>query len=194
MDDIADAPREDDDLPAEHDPEAHRATTGIFRDPLLRAYAFCRGGFVRAVRTAFASEPHPFGDAEMSHQGFEQDPRRDHVIDVTGAEVHPGYIVDNKGNVSPSVADGRPLRVDEPAYLARNAVAAVPITEHAEIVGRPGVDGTPEAPPSTQTDAKIEARDENDSADLPDGHERDHGVQEHHDHPVHEAGDDRHEG
>ena len=170
----------------EHDPEASHATVGVHVNPFLRAYALCRDGFVVAVRTALHREPHPFGDVELSVPGMTQDPKREHVTDVTGAVVQPGMIVDNKGNVAPAGTMDRALLLDEPAYHDRYAVAPVPVTEQAELVNRPGNDGAKETPPVSHTDARIEGRDEDDKAVLPEGHENDHGVQEHHEHSVHD--------
>ena len=170
-----------------HDPSAVGATTGVFHDVGVRAYALCRKGYVVAMCLARHGQHHPFDDVEMGVMGQAQDPQREHVIDVTGAVCHPGYLVDNKGNVTPSGTRELPLTIDEPAYQDTHVVAPIPITEHAEIVGRPPVDA-PQPPKSPMhTDAQIEARGEDEPPTLPESHGNDHGVVEHHEHVDHGA-------
>ena len=172
-----------------HDPDA----PGLARPPVththMRAFALCRKGFVHAVRSVAAGQRHPFGDVEMSVMGMPQDPAREHVIDVTGAEVHPGYMVDNKGNVAPAGARTEALPVDAPGYHDPSIVSPVPVTETNEITGRPPLPPTPGPVSPDNTDARIDGRSDDDKPALPQSHPAEHGVQEHHEHPVHSSDD-----
>ncbi len=177
-----------------HDPNAAGLAGPPVHAPLMRAYALCRGGFVHAVRSVEAHLRHPFGDVEMGVQGMAQDPAREHVVDVTGALCHPGYMVDNKGNVAPAGFRREPLPVDAPGYHDPHVVSPVPTPELADILARPPLPAAAGPVPSDQTDAKIEGRSEDEPPVLPEGHDADHGVQEHHDHPVHaDAGEEEKE-
>ena len=169
-----------------HDPNAMGLAAPVVAPVFMRAFALCRDGFVHAVRSVAAGARHPFGDVEMGVMGMAQDPAREHVVDVTGAVCHPGFIVDNKGNVAPPGNRTEALRVDEPGYHDLRVVGPVPTSELAEIVGRPPLPEGQRAPSPESTDARIDARGEDDKAVFPEGHEHDHGVQEQHDHPVHE--------
>jgi hypothetical protein len=131
-----------------------------------RTWVLVKDGVVTHVRHSFDWFKHPFG---ADHGG--------RVVDGTGVEVAPGYLVDAKGNFTP--AEGRVAPIPEalPAYHAGPGVrAASPQEVAAALAGNAAtpVDGEQHIEPELAQDGEmltVEPRNkdvaEHDSADEP---------------------------
>ena len=91
-----------------------------------KTWALVDGGFVSKVLKSFDYVRHPFGsDADGKV-----------VIDVSGTQCQPGWVMDHKGNVAPSEGATEPLLPHEPAYHDRSNPMAPPVaTVPATLLG-----------------------------------------------------------
>lgn len=78
----------------------------------VRLWALVKNGVVTAIKSAFPSQTQPFG------------PDAGRVVEVTGADAQIGYLVDQKGNVTPRENREGPIPDGQPAYLEGPPVPA----------------------------------------------------------------------
>ncbi len=160
-----------------------------------RTWVLVQGGIAKKVKHTFDWFKHP----------FEDDLDNARVVDGTGVDVQPGYMVDDKGNFTPAEGRTAPIPQGLPAYHAGPGVTRLPGLLAAELSGselsdnlkRPAEDQltVPVSNKTGMATVKPSNKDvaEHDAPTEPvhttgvvenEAHDANHGVVEHHEHYV----------